>query len=78
VHGKYLRLQTAGTKPAVVAEAGDFETDSNAFQVGMQVEHSRFGKGKILQIEQDKAMIFFPAVGNKQLLLKFAKLKIIG
>ena len=78
VHGKFLRLQTAGTKPAVVAEVGDFETDSNAFQVGMQVEHSRFGKGKILQIEQDKAMIFFPAVGNKQLLLKFAKLKIIG
>lgn len=50
-------------------------------QVGMQIEHSRFGKGKILNIEGNlnnkKATIFFPDFGQKTILLKFAKMKII-
>jgi DNA helicase-2/ATP-dependent DNA helicase PcrA len=45
--------------------------------VGTEVEHDRFGKGKVLQIEGDKATVFFPNVGQKQLLLKFAKLTIL-
>ncbi len=49
---------------------------------GAQVEHQRFGKGKVLGVEgagpSRKATVFFPAVGQKQLLLKFAKLKVIG
>lgn len=49
-------------------------------QVGMQVEHEKFGQGKVLQIEgimpNTKATVFFPEVGQKQLLLKFAKLRI--
>ena len=56
--------------------------NSHLLQVGMQVEHIKFGKGKILQIEgstaNKKAIVFFQSVGQKQLLLKFAKLKIIG
>ncbi|WP_372753526.1 ATP-dependent helicase [Labilibaculum sp.] len=51
-------------------------------QSGMIVEHQRFGKGKVLQIEGSKpnikATVFFQNVGQKQLLLKFAKLKIVG
>jgi DNA helicase II / ATP-dependent DNA helicase PcrA len=50
-------------------------------QVGMMVEHDRFGQGKVLQIEGEgsnrKATVFFPAVGQKQLLLKFAKLRVL-
>jgi len=50
-------------------------------KVGMQVEHQRFGKGKIIDVEgagaSRKATVFFAAIGKKQLLLKFAKLKII-
>lgn len=45
--------------------------------IGMEVEHSKFGKGKVLNIEGDKATVFFPKVGKKQLLLKFAKLTIL-
>ncbi len=49
---------------------------------GTVVEHMRFGKGKVLQIEgvgQDKkAEIHFEVGGIKKLLLRFAKLKIIG
>ncbi len=51
-------------------------------QAGMVVEHQRFGKGKVLQMEGSKpnikATVFFQNVGQKQLLLKFAKLKIVG
>ena len=47
-------------------------------QTGMNVEHERFGKGKVLVIEGDKATVFFPVVGKKQLLLKFARLKIVS
>lgn len=56
--------------------------DSGSVQAGMQVEHERFGKGKILNVEgsgsNKKATVFFENVGQKQLLLHFAKLKIIN
>lgn len=50
--------------------------------VGNEVEHERFGKGKVIQLEgqspNTKATVFFPTVGQKQLLLKFAKLKVLN
>jgi DNA helicase II / ATP-dependent DNA helicase PcrA len=48
---------------------------------GTMVEHQRFGIGKILQVEgvapDLKATVFFHNAGQKQLLLRFAKLRII-
>ncbi|MEC8852838.1 MAG: ATP-dependent DNA helicase, partial [Bacteroidota bacterium] len=48
--------------------------------VGQKVKHSRFGRGKILKIEGEdankKATVFFDGIGQKMLLLKFAKLEI--
>ena len=56
--------------------------DTSRIQAGMQVEHQRFGVGKVLLVEGTppdlKATIFFQESGNKQLLLKFARLKIIA
>jgi len=41
---------------------------------GTEVEHARFGKGKVIKIEGQtpnlKATVFFPTAGPKQLLLK--------
>ena len=61
----------------------DFKIDvAKDLQIGMEVEHQRFGFGKVLHLEGEqankKAIVFFTAVGQKQLLLKYAKLKIIG
>ncbi len=63
------------------------ETDSFEFsnpeeiQSGMLVEHQRFGRGKVLQVEGQapdiQATVFFQNAGKKQLLLKFAKLRIV-
>lgn len=63
-------------------EAGNTSyADIDAIQAGMEVEHQRFGKGKVLTIEgkgaDKKATVFFPEVGQKQLLLKFARLRIL-
>ncbi len=56
-------------------------SNPNSLQAGMNVTHQRFGSGKILNIEGNgtdkKATVFFQNHGQKQLLLKFAKLKII-
>ena len=56
--------------------------DSSKIQVGMQVLHERFGLGKVLEIEGGapdlKATVFFQDSGQKSLLLKFAKLKIVN
>ena len=49
---------------------------------GVTVEHERFGKGKVIRIEGNapdvKATIFFPSSGQKQLLLRFAKLRVVA
>jgi len=54
--------------------------DPESIKTGMFVEHQRFGRGKVIAIEGEmpakKAKVFFPNAGEKQLLLKFAKLKI--
>jgi DNA helicase-2/ATP-dependent DNA helicase PcrA len=46
---------------------------------GMMVEHATFGKGKVLSVEgsgpNKKASVMFESVGQKQLLLRFAKLR---
>ena len=50
--------------------------------VGNHVVHQRFGKGKIIELSGEfpntKATVFFPSAGQKQLLLKFAKLQILN
>jgi len=57
-------------------------SDPLKIQSGMLVEHSRFGKGKVIHIEGEmpnrKATVFFQQMKQeKQLLLKFAKLRIV-
>ncbi|WP_295649627.1 UvrD-helicase domain-containing protein [uncultured Mucilaginibacter sp.] len=66
---------------AHVPSAGFAPSDTSNLQVGMEVEHERFGYGKVVSMDTKpdlKATIFFKEVGQKQLLLKFAKLRIVG
>lgn len=61
---------------------GFMPSDTSNLQVGMEVEHERFGFGKVINLEgtkpEIKATIFFKELGQKQLLLKFAKLRIVN
>ena len=49
--------------------------------VGDKVQHLKFGKGQVIRLEGDndnvKAKIKFEKIGDKNLLLKFAKLKVL-
>jgi len=82
----------APTKPRIKmnytspADQSKVKLDFNAakaeeIQVGVVVEHERFGKGEVINIEgfdpNKKATVLFQNAGQKQLLLKFAKLKIL-
>ena len=62
--------------------ASSTPSSSGAIAEGVNVMHEKFGKGKVLRIEgaspNEKATVFFPNAGQKQLLLKFAKLEVIG
>jgi DNA helicase II / ATP-dependent DNA helicase PcrA len=72
----------AGKPPPGTSDPNFLPADPEAIQSGMTVEHQRFGKGTVVHIEGDmpnrKATVFFQQMKQeKQLLLKFAKLRIV-
>jgi len=58
------------------------EPSAGDLREGCTIEHQRFGVGRVLKIEgtgeNTKATVEFRNAGTKQLLLKFAKFKVIG
>jgi len=62
-------------------EIKEFDKESG-LKVGMEVEHLKFGKGKVIKLSgtypESKAIVDFEEHGKKNLLLKFAKLKKIS
>ena len=70
---------SGATAPATPPSSGG---GAAVIGVGDTVMHAKFGKGKVVALEgsapNEKATVFFPSVGQKQLLLKFAKLDVIG
>lgn len=67
-------------KKPVPPPTKDFTADSpDVFEEGMRIEHNRFGKGSIALIDgkapNQKATVDFDAFGEKQILLRFAKMK---
>jgi DNA helicase-2/ATP-dependent DNA helicase PcrA len=81
--GSIFSQKPSGFKNISSTEVKNFiGDDTSDIQAGMEVEHQRFGVGKVLFVEGNgadrKALIFFQGVGQKQLLLKFAKLKILS
>jgi DNA helicase-2/ATP-dependent DNA helicase PcrA len=57
-------------------------SDPSKITTGMTVRHPKFGVGKVISMEmvgsQQKATVFFQGSGKKNLLLKYAKLMILG
>jgi DNA helicase-2/ATP-dependent DNA helicase PcrA len=83
VGDKFKAVEYASSGNQNSTENGHFEaSDTTGLQTGMQVEHPKFGKGKVVAVEgqgpNKKATVFFNGIGNKNLLLRFAKLKILS
>lgn len=62
-----------------LSSQANIESASNLnLNAGNTVEHQKFGIGTVEIIDNGKATINFKKVGKKQLLLKFAKLKVLN
>ncbi len=75
---KLSSLPSSASNPAPETQPSDIML----IEAGMQVEHASFGTGTVQSVEGNgpnkKATVRFPGVGDKQLLLRFAKLRIIS
>ena len=79
-----LKLQTSNFKPEASnfkSQTSNLKPETPNLKPGMTVEHFRFGPGKVLSIDGNganaKVTVHFGSAGQKQLLVKFAKLKIV-
>lgn len=79
--------ESPGIEPSAPAAASQSEdgfdiVNPRMLSVGTRVEHQRFGQGVVTELdvkgENAKAVVDFNGIGAKNLLLKFARLKIIG
>lgn len=73
------------SRPAMASGGGGVPQGGAAthgVSVGQMIEHERFGMGEVVRLEGTgdncKATVRFENAGEKQLLLKFARFKIIG
>ena len=73
--GRYKPMAQVKTQPAVPS------TPSGMLREGAIIEHQRFGIGTVVRMEgtgdNEKATVEFRNAGTKQLLLKFARYKIV-
>jgi DNA helicase-2/ATP-dependent DNA helicase PcrA len=79
--------KTTSQTPSVIKTSyrppADFApSDTSSLQEGMKVEHPKFGYGVVIQMDiagaDRKAKINFSDIGEKTLLLSFAKLRILN
>lgn len=79
--GNFKRVTDAMTNGGRAAAASSPNSDASGLQEGSTIEHQRFGIGTVLRLEGDgenrKATVDFKHAGTKQLLLKFARFKVL-
>ena len=77
-----LKRVTPSMGTASAASHSSAAAGGNAVLPGQFIEHERFGLGEVLKVEGEgdnaKATIRFKNAGDKQLLLRFARFKVIG
>ena len=82
-HSSHPASRGTGSSAASVSSstASSAGSSSCGLQEGMKIEHQRFGRGTVLKIEgtgeNTKATVEFVHSGTKQLLLKYAKFKVV-
>ena len=75
------KVQSAPSASQPVS-SGSVSTREGVLEAGAVIEHERFGVGDVLSVsgtgDNVKAVVKFRHAGEKQLLLKFARFKIIS
>jgi DNA helicase II / ATP-dependent DNA helicase PcrA len=72
----------AKKRPQPNSQSPDFVAgDTSHIQAGMEIEHDKFGMGKVLQVDgpvnNRKVLVYFNDYGQKQILLRYAKMRIV-
>ena len=82
---KRLELQPVRRPQALPKRVPDMEFEPTPvlqLRAGQRIEHNRFGYGKIIEITGNvtdlKARITFDEYGEKILILKYAKIRVLG
>jgi len=79
IPSRFKKVET--TRQTVSSPGTSSGSDLSGLQIGARVTHDRFGEGEVIALEGDggntKATVDFTHFGQKQLLLKFAKLTIL-
>jgi len=74
-------LKRIDAYPLQESSSNSIYAENNSINKGTNVVHERFGPGIVIEVEGEgqnrKAIIDFKAAGKKNLLLKFAKLKVV-
>ena len=69
-------ISKVGSSPSTIKGSSSLD-----LKVGYNVEHDRFGRGKVIKLLGDgpdkKAVIMFPRHGSKTVLLRFANLRVM-
>ena len=82
-HSSHPASSGTGSSAVSVSSSAASSAGSSScgLQEGMKIEHQRFGRGTVLKIEgtgeNTKATVEFVHSGTKQLLLKYAKFKVV-
>ena len=80
--GNFKRVTDAMTNGGRTVAASSSNPDASGLQEGCTIEHQRFGIGTVLRLEgkgeNRKATVAFRNAGTKQLLLKFARFKVLS
>jgi DNA helicase-2/ATP-dependent DNA helicase PcrA len=78
---KLFNVSKPATPPVPPIDPNFVEGDISGLKVGDKVQHQRFGFGQVVSIEGDasnaKAIVQFDQMGQKTLVLKFAKMRIL-
>ena len=76
-----VELENAPAAPPVQAAPAAPQPSASGLREGAVIEHQRFGIGTIVRLEgsgdNEKATVDFRNAGTKQLLLKFARFKVV-
>ncbi len=76
--GRFVRVSQATSSPSTT---DSLSTPPSSLKAGTRIQHDRFGQGMITAIEgqgiDTKATVKFENVGIKQLLLRFAKFRVV-
>ena len=77
----FIKVMPQKKQPEFSANPNFVPNDISGLQEGMDVEHQRFGVGKVLKLEglaaSRIATVDFSSIGEKRIMLKFAKLKML-